>query len=346
MIFNEKIGIIYDTIFYFRIYFNEDEVLKYCYSTIKDPSEELSYYNQIKSQVPDLPIHLSTFVYSTRINYSFLFNLYGNYLNWHTDDFGDFLKLFDDKAFIKRKYIENFFPEVIEEQYKILIGQGDRKEFYNLLSSLNLPVEFNYLFRYTLDLFDDVIDELVYWLKRVHTVVSRIHSEQRFKLVHFVKNTNDKTIKRIAAFLGVDEYIIATGIVGISLFYPVMLVYRKNNHYSFLFGLKIEESMDFADNYNHVSIHSASKMLADPTKVKMLELFFSQDSYTIPDIIKHMHLAKSTVVHHISKMVQEKMIVLEGVKNRAFRYKINHAYFEKLLYVTQEYKDRALGMKK
>lgn len=346
MIFNEKIGIIYDTIFYFRIYFNEDEILKYCYSTIKDPSEEYLNYQQVKHQVPNLPIYLSPFVYSTKSSSGFLPNLLENHLDWHNDDFDAFLKLFEDRAFIKRKFIENFFLEATEEQYKILLGQGSPKELYNLLSSLNLPMEFNYLFKYTLDLFDDVIDELVYWLKKVYEVVSKVHKDQRYKFESFVKNLNDKTIKRIATFMGVDEYVVATGKVGVSLYYPVMVVRCNGNDCTFVFGLKIEESMEYEENFNHVSIHSASKILADPTKVKMLELFFSQDSYTIPDIIKHMHLAKSTVVHHISKMVQEKMIVLEGVKNRAFRYKINHAYFEKLLYVTQEYKDRALGMKK
>ena len=75
MKFDDRMGIMYDTLFYGIIYFNHDtvkEVLERCYTGTEDV---LQYYKEVKKDMDDLPSCLYPFFFSDFSRMSFLIQL-------------------------------------------------------------------------------------------------------------------------------------------------------------------------------------------------------------------------------------------------------------------------------
>jgi len=328
------------------MYFNEDYIIKRCFEYIGDYSEEIAYYDSLKIKLPALPDSISNFFYTDNDHYCFMSDILVNHLNWSTDNFNDYIRIINNKCFLKNEFIKQYFPDATIEQLQALSGKGEPKAVYDLISSLQMPIDFCYRYKYTLDLFDSLADDLVKWLTRVNFEVRKLHNEHQPKLKAFIEQMNEKSIKKLAIMHSVDEYCISSAYGAVTLFYPMICFHTTNQVMTLVLGLKFEEALDFMWNYKHVTIYSASKILADPTKAQIMELFFTQQSFSVPDIMKELHLSKSTVVHHINLLLEEQMIVMTSVKNRTFYYKVNHPYFDKIMQAVDDLKARAQGVEK
>ena len=343
---NTEIGKIYDTIFFLTYHYYEEMVVAHCFKISENLDDDLKYLKIMKEKNLNIPEHISVFFYKDFNYHSLMSDFMFDHLNFETDTFESLIFKLNNKKFFKQYFITKYLPDIKGHELHCMLNNSNNQTVYFIINSMDMPDYFKFQFKMALDLFENMVDDLVNVLKTVYKEVDFLHNTYHREIVEFFNKCkdNDKK-KKLTLYFGIKTPDPERFIISYSLLSPYMDTLMLRKKAFFLLGEKAFLSIHKEWNYRHISWESISKALIDPARIKMLQLFFTQKEFSNPQLCRILHYAKSTVAHHIDVLLNEKIIVFTKAVKRTFYYKINKEYFDSLLDFVKNERLKAYGLK-
>ena len=173
MKFDDRMGIMYDTLFYGVIYFNQAKVKDLLEQGYTGTEDVLQYYEEVKKDMDDLPSCLYPFFFSDFSRMSFLIQFMLNKWDCRDATFEDYLDLLTHDEETKRIFLSHYIADrqTIDHYFET----NDISPLIPKIIALDYNDTLKFDLLNTVASYDTTLTVLLDTLKSIHNCVDKLH---------------------------------------------------------------------------------------------------------------------------------------------------------------------------
>ena len=310
MIYSLEKSILFDTVYYFDIFFNNGIIRRELINSGLDENIAFEAYDSVGFDVNE--IYRAFFDLENNRNSFAVFLLFGHISSISTVD--EFIYILEDKEYII-EYISSFYANkaaVNMEEIFLLDMEADTRA--SLIAVIN-----NY---------EKVLDRLAGDLKKVNSCVRRYYEDNSHR-ARASENLNDymKIVKEHGGEVDEIEY------YGISLMNPFNF---KKCRKVWIFGNFVNSERNNTHNLENVTFESAVDTLSGGVYMDIIDMLYKNNNcLSANQMMDELNWSQAVLYRALSHLYTEKAIFSKKEKNVNY-YSINPEYFKKAEYVVNE----------
>lgn len=332
MQYNSEIGKIYDSIFFFYEYYNED-IIQHDFINRFDNTELMSYcFRQIRNSIspPDFlrPLFCAG---STKSN--LISEFFAEMIDFQNDTIDSFISMVTSNIdLIYQKALDKIFAnspkEIASKIFPIVAPAGYVEAIYELQSDYDYKLQVSLL----LGNFHYAISQFIELLKKVYSLVDALHA--KFKKVIEVEleaiqsGSRDELCQNElqCTFLSSED-----GIVSIALLNQFVILgpCRRGSSTEILVGLRYAEALNGRGG-TAISMEQFWIACGNELRIKILNALSENHEATLSQLSKNLNVAPSTLVRHIDLLSDACIILVSRQEGLQIFYTINHELFRKM----------------
>lgn len=316
MNFNPEMGKIYDTIFFFIEYYNNDFLEKNFKGKFSDIRTMEAYFQEIKTKVGMIPVYLGPFFYLISDRPSIMSNLFIKHFGEINGELPNFLEIICNKREDLRINVLSLFL--------------DENNIYNELTQ-SWSISTSHV-AFLFGRFDQVIDEMCNFLETVYRAVGDLHTAHRDSIeVVFEQNSADTNKLLLNEYMKLSQEDINNSTVTYSILNQYLLFSATfNGTVTLLLGTKYDQkaviefdsSLSTADNFLTVC--------SGELRVKMLHVLIDHKELTATQMAKLIDCPPTTLIRPISILQDNKIIYISRRSGLQIFYRLNIPLFKKI----------------
>lgn len=332
MYFNSEIGKIYDSIFFFYEYYNEDIVQRDFINRYNDSQYMLHCFNQIKNKIK-LPEFLCPLFCAGDVRANLISDFFAEKISFHDDTIDSFIsKILSNVDQIYQKLIDRVFENYQSEKSIKIFPSIAPAGYLEAINALNADPEYKLQvsllfgnFNYAISLFTELLRKIYLLVDELHGKYKNeiekefeaIQSESRLKLyreeLQFSFDSNDNTFVSISLL---NQFIILTPI-------------KRGSYSELLFGLKHSEALN-RNSTDTISVDDFFIACGNELRLKILYSLSENYELTLSQLSKIHNTAATTILRHIDLLTEARLIKVSKRKGLQIFYKINGNLFQNM----------------
>jgi hypothetical protein len=333
MIYLQELSILYDSIMYGMLLFNEKYIKK---NFVFLGNEKFSLFHKYKEQSNFSIDNLvkQFFYYDFQKGYTMLAQFLldnlntDNMYNYNLDCFINDIhsKQFYHHAliyFMKDDCVDNY---KIEEKYKS-IGI-----ILNRLEEIEYPDNFKLRIGHMFEDFNIVINILIITLSKIYKIVKTVHQKNKSVINNFIFESKKPEVINLIntlSFLSIEEY--DTRPIIFTLF--VEYVCTRTEAID-IFGKEFQEVLKNRNEYGNITRHSYAKIIGNICITELIDIFGNGgDEFELnaTDSSRLLNITIAAASNYLKIMLNEKVICVSRKTSISTYYKRNKIYFEKAI---------------
>ena len=310
MIYSSEKSILFDTVYYFDLFFNKGIIRRELINSGLDENVAFKAYNSVGFDVNE--IYRAFFDFGSNRNSFAVFLLFGHIDRINTVD--EFIDILKDKEYII-EYISTFYANKsfidIEETFLLRVEAKIRASLIAIISN-----------------YETVLNRLVDDLKSVNVCMQRYYANN-FDSVRDFENLDDY-IKIIRDYGGNMDEIDCYGISLMNTFY------FKKCRKVWVFGAFASSEQNSTHNLKNVTLESVLDTLSGGVYMDIIDMLYKNNNcLSANQMMDEINWSQAVLYRGLSYLCSEKAIFLKKEKNVNY-YSINPEYFKKAEYVVSE----------
>lgn len=279
---DDRLGVMYDTIFFGIIYFNHDRVKRIFENSYATTENLFEYYEQVLKDAPEIPSLLYPFFYSDFTRMSFLIQYMCDYWNFFSDTFEDYAEQLEHDPDVKRNFLLHYLPD------EALVDRCfETQDFIPLIPAItgsDLEDRLKFGILNILAEFETSLATLLDIMKKIHIPIENLHTslytDSEKLLTEFGMPKYEPLIRE---FCQMDATVpLKRQLAAISYFNVVVIFYTVyENRYAFILGSQpdgVNSLLTKRVNYTFLDIQDIFTALAHPVKREILESLKEKES--------------------------------------------------------------------
>ena len=322
MTINQTAAKIYDTIFFFIQYFNPEEIENSFINAYDDTDFMISCYNQVKSEIGNIPDYLSPlFLYKNTVA-SLMSQFRTENYEFGSDNIDSFIvKLITNSEQLKSKIYEQIFGNSVFDNY------------IDALQALGASLEYKLQVSMLLGDFDHAIKVLTLLLKRVYYSVDKINKKYERELAsRFEQIQSNANIRAYQNFLKYDESKFNSTVVSVCLLNQYIVYHAdKTDKFFMILGYKHEETIEKSlDGTNNISTEQFILCCSNELRLRMIKVFCEYELLTSSQVAQILDCPVTTTIRHITMLSENNLIFIAKREGLQIFYKLNVKLFKKM----------------
>ncbi|MDR0287664.1 MAG: hypothetical protein LBI03_08195 [Clostridiales bacterium] len=315
----EGLSILYDTIMYCVLYFDEDIILETDIHFLDSEKFSLFYRYKETANYEISKVLWPFFAYDLE-KISLLTEYFMEKINsdnFYKYDINSFLEDILDKDSLRHHYIKFFLKTEddddlnLDEKYSDLETVMKRSEEIEYSDSLKL-----YVFNIYLS-FDNLVTELVQTLKDIYEIAKRAHNENQDIINSLLKECkNDETIELLKAKSLAKKLSYDKRAAIFTVFAPTSCMILDT--YDIL-GLEFKSMLENRDENGDIKMFPFGKIY---------DLFKNREEISTNELAKELCISKSTAEKYLTRMFNQEALIINRKTDTDTYYSLNEAYFK------------------
>jgi hypothetical protein len=326
----EEPSILYDTIMFGILYFNEDEYINSNLNLLN--SKKFSLFHQYRDNANyKIKNLLSPFFYYKKRRRSLLMAFLIKKLEIYN------IRNYNLDSFIKDLLADEFHHFVLSYflQDENVDNYSDRQNFLDRLDELkyksHLIARINNL---AID-FDDTLSDLVDVLNRIHKIAKEAHRGNKPIIDKILKDCKEEKV--IAFFSSVfltpkEEY--KDRPVIITLFVVTTCTVMDIGE---IVGLEFKDVLEGVNNYKRVTMESYCKLFSNKSILELSNIMKNGEEINAKAASDLLHISSTAVVRYLKIMLKENVLIVTRKTSTSIYYVLNKEYFKKVIEMQTEY---------
>jgi len=329
---NHQLGVVFDSIFYTVIFFNQENVHSFLKTYVEKESDIFeNYYEFRKIYTIDPSDSLYPFFYYDARVPCVIRKYFDKYFDVINGTAPLFIKLLQEKEKFKR-VVFYYYLEPLKQEINIeAVLRGDSEETalaVALLSAVHVdyPKQFYNLFYK----FDELVDELILYMKIIMQKVTLFHNKNKSlfeeKINNFLSSEHLNIIGK--NYFNNEKVDVSKQQFSISLFNRIIVqaYLRVNKQGALLIGDKCNHMPTLYANYNHVTDKSSASILSHEGMRDIIHIL-EKGEKTITQLSLILNYSRPTIDKFMGVLQDELAVKVSRKSGNEVFYKINHSYF-------------------
>ena len=340
MKFDDRMGIMYDTLFYGVIYFNQAKVKELFENTYSSTEDFFQYFDKVKKDIPELPSLLYPFFFTDCSQMSFLVQyMYNNFDLFNLSYAGYINKLASDPS-LK----QTFFHYYVSDES--LVDQCFINQ--NFIPLIPAITDTNYTERLKLEIlnllakFDMAMPLLIELLEQIHSSIEELHKNMYTYSQSIISEYATPGFQMILKnYCDIPKTIsLKNQIWSISYLHIFLLYYRFiDSKCAFVYGYipnALEVLITKIVNYKFLKVEDIFYALAHPIKREIIEKLMVRD-YTATQLSEVINASRQSINLQLLWLHDSKFITISKKIKTEKYYTLNYEYLNKAHSLIDEY---------
>lgn len=313
------ISILYDTLRYYDIIFNQSEIEKRVNEHLLSLDICFDMYNKIQKinqTVNDIDDFWALFYYNGTPN-SFIQRYFLRKIDLlHTLE--DFVKIMQSREF-ENEFKAFYFPEKkcvhCRDAYTLDIDGNVKLSLYVMIQN-----------------FERMITEFIKSFYVVHQIVVELFNNNRSTLHNFSLDSESRKIIKDSY----NDEITINSIYGISLLHPYAIRYgnrESDNKHIWILGYECKEALEKEYSYLHINPQSIGTIIGNKYHLDIISIMLTEKKInpaSLTRILQEQYsVGESTVHRAINTLITNKVIYIAEKTSKNIYYSLNRFYFER-----------------
>lgn len=310
LIFSQEKSILFDTVYYFDIFFNKSILQRKLINNGLDESIAFEAYDSVDFNLND--IYRAFFDLGNNRNSFAIFLLFGHID--HINNVDEFIDILMDKDYIIENISSFYANKAVINTEDVFLLEIEAKTRASLIAVIKD--------------YGTVLDRLISDLKDVNIFIQHYYASN-FDRIKDSENLPEymKIIEEHGGEIDEIEY------YGISLLNPF---YFKKCRRVWVFGTFVSLERNNTHNLENVTFESIAQILSGKVYMDIIEILYNNDNYlSANQIMDELNWSQAVLYRSLSHLYGEKVIFLKKEKNVHY-YSINPEYFKKAEYIVSE----------
>lgn len=340
MKFDDRMGIMYDTLFYGVIYFNQAKV-KDLFENIYSSTEDFfQYFDKVKKDIPDIPTLLYPFFFTDCSRMSFLIQYMYDSFDLFSETFSDYINKLECDSAIKRLFLLHYISD------ELLVDQCfETSNFFPLIPAI---IDSDYEDQLKLGVinviakFDIAFSLLISILKTIHSTIEELHGNMYDNSLSLINEYNTPRFEMILRnYCEIPNGVsLKKQIVSISYLHISLLFYHFiDSRYAFILGC-IPNAFDLFTtkimNYNYLNVEDVFLALSHPIKREIIENLMKRD-YTATQLSELINASRQSINLQLLWLHDFKFIVISKKIKTEKYYTLNYEFLNRAQSLVNEY---------
>lgn len=332
MHYNPEIGKIYDSIFFFYEYYNEDVVRREFINRFNHSEFMVHCFGQIRNKITP-PEFLRPLFCAGSTKSSLISDFFAEQIDFKHDTIDDFVvKISSHVDLIYQKTIDKIFENYQKENSYKIFPHVAPAGYLEALNSLDVDCDYKLQVSLLIGNFNYGISLFAELLRKVYSLVDALHDKYKKEIEKELKTIQSETSLKL--YEKELQYPIALNddtTVSVALLnqFVVLGPSYKGTAAEILFGLKHMEAL----NRNKVSTVSlADFLIACGNELRLKIIYSLSDNFelTLSQLSKIHNTASTTMLRHIDWLTEAHLITISRREGLQIFYKINGEIFQNM----------------
>ena len=333
MKFNPNSGKIYDSIFFFYEYYNEDIIKRDFYNKYDDHEFMMSCYSQIKENITP-PEFLHPLFYCDKSSSTIISEFFAEEIDFSTDTIDSFCdKLLRSVDILYQRTLDRIFSDYQKDKAKAIYPSVAPAGYLEAINNLKMDAEFKLQVSLLIGNFSYAISAFTGLLKNTYSYVDLLHRkyqqeiDEEFGQIQSESNRKLYKLYEEEFQYGTEQYEDAT--VGISLLnqFVILIAGKEKEPINLLFGLKHEMSLDSARTFRTLTLTQFLVACGNEFRLKILYAISEAGEMTLSQLSKVLNTAPTTLLRHIEVLLDVRIIYIHRREGLQIFYKVNSQAF-------------------
>lgn len=328
MKYDERMGMVYDTIYFGVLLFNYDRIISYLQKQFGIIKEDLKYFERLKNVVPAPPSELYPLFYYNLSDPSYLTNYMFNNFEYGKENFNDFLfKMEHDSDMLSDIICYYFNGKYDFAVINDLNGYELTREIINLPYEQDLIVSLLHI----VTEFADVMNSLLSYLDVVYSSLKELYILAKPNIDNMLSlYTDERYLRQYHANETIILYENADSAFSLSLL-NIVLIFQKGNKY--IFGIC---SYDYLESNIQIEPTDFFETLGNPVKSQIIH-FLCEDEFTATQLADKMFVSRQTITRHLFWLANSRFIQVSKKSGPEVYYFINPNFFKTAKFISMKH---------